>query len=79
MVVKAQDRTCEHRCDKKKEKISQTPSTSKSQFRICGVNFGKIKIFVFMVMKAQVRNCRVNFEKNENFCFYGPKATGPDL
>ena len=43
MVLKAQVLTCElcgHK--KKKEKISATPSKSKSQVWTCGVNFGKI-------------------------------------
>ena len=53
MVLKAQVWTCEL-CDHKKKKKSPTTSTSKSQVLIFGVNFGKIKILVFIVLKAQV-------------------------
>ena len=38
----------------KKEKISPTPLTSKSQARTSGVNFIKNQNFCFMVLKAQV-------------------------
>ena len=41
--------------EKKKKKISTIPLTSKSQVRAYGVNFGKIKIFVFMVLNAEVQ------------------------
>ena len=54
MVLIAQVRTCEL-CGYGKKKISPTISTSKSQVQTCRFNFGKIKIFVFMVLKAQVQ------------------------
>ena len=52
---------------KKKKKISPTSSTSKSQVRTCGVNFRKIKIFVFMVLKALVQTCELRGHKKKNF------------
>ena len=53
MDLEAQIRTCELRGhEKKKKKIFSNPSTSKSQVRICGVNFVKIKIFVFYEPKG---------------------------
>ena len=36
-----------------------SPSTSKSVVQTCGVNFGKIKIFVFMVIKTQEWTCEL--------------------
>ena len=71
---------------KKKEKISPTLSTSKSQVWTCGVNFGKIKIFVFMVLKAHIRTCELcgHAKKKKYIYIYFPNSidievTGPEL
>ena len=66
MVLEARVRTCELHCNKKKKlKISSTSSTSTSQVRNCGVNFGEMKIFVFMDIKAQVRTCELRSQKKK--------------
>ena len=81
MVLKAQVRSCELRChEKKNNKISPTPLTSKSQVRTCGINFGKIKMFVFTVPKPYVRTCELHgHEKEKDFSNrLAIEVTGPD-
>ena len=56
--------------------------TSKSEVWTFGINFGKIKIFVFMVVKAQVRTCELRGHKKKKKDFSKPldiEVTGQDL
>ena len=65
MVLKPKDWTSEL-CNHKILKIYPTDLTSKSQVRICIVNYGKIIFFFFMVLMAQVRTCELrDHEKNK--------------
>ena len=54
-----------------------------SLVRTCGANFGKIKIFVFIVLKAQVRTSELHgHKKKKKKGFPNPlnfEVTGPDL
>ena len=56
-----------------------------SQVRTCGVNYGKIQIFVFMILKAQVWTCELcghkkKKKKKKDFPnHHDIEVTGPDL
>ena len=51
-----------------------TPSTTKSQVRTFGVNFVKIKTFVFMVLKAQVETCELQGHEIKKKIFPTPST-----
>ena len=69
---------------KKEKKTSTTHSTLKSQVWTCGVNFGKIKSFVFIVLKSKVRTCELlgHDKKKKKKIYPTPfdiAVTGPNL
>ena len=67
---------------KNNNNISSTPMTSKSLVRASGVNFGKIKILVFMVLKAEVWTCKLRGHEKKKKDFPNTldiKVTRPDL